>query len=307
MTWVKLDDQFFRNPKAQAAGKEGRQLYVAGLCYCAGQLTDGRIIKPALPLVAAEAGVRPVVARRLVEVGLWVDRVDHYEIHDYLAYNPSAEQVKVEREIAKRRWAMNNNPELRKAIRSRDGDRCRYCGTRVNWRDRKGLKGGTYDHVLPLTQGGDESVDNLVVCCRDCNAKKGPRTPDTSGMALRPPPMDQALDLDGTQTGSSHSPDIPSPSPRDVPGGTSLAKSTLDSYWESVNPKPATRYIGLLKIVEHLLDCGWSTGELDNALRVARTHTTAALEFVLRSERGVSTTRESVGDRNIRLLRGELA
>ena len=34
-------------------------------------------------------------------------------------------------------------------VRWRDGDACRYCGKVVNWADRKGGKGGTYDHRMP--------------------------------------------------------------------------------------------------------------------------------------------------------------
>lgn len=77
MTYAQLDDEFFRHPKARAAGKDGRVLYLAGLCYAANQLTDGYIPRAALPVVAAEAEVRSTVARRLVDVGLW-----HGEGHD---------------------------------------------------------------------------------------------------------------------------------------------------------------------------------------------------------------------------------
>jgi hypothetical protein len=41
MPWVKLDDRFFTNPKVIGAGRDARDLYLAGLCYCAAELTDG--------------------------------------------------------------------------------------------------------------------------------------------------------------------------------------------------------------------------------------------------------------------------
>lgn len=69
------------------------------------------------------------------------------------------------------------------AVRQRDGDRCRYCGTVVDWADRKGPRGGTYDHIDP---NGPTTIENLVVCCRACNAKKGARTPEEAGMRLLP-------------------------------------------------------------------------------------------------------------------------
>lgn len=100
MAWAKLDDGFLTHPKALAAGKDGRALFIAGLIYAARELTDGRIARSALPLVAAAADVRgPSTALRLCEVGLWEDHPDGgWVIHDYHDYNPTAEA-----ELAKRK------------------------------------------------------------------------------------------------------------------------------------------------------------------------------------------------------------
>lgn len=98
MSWVKLDDQFFMNPKSLAAGKDGRELYLAGLCYCAAQLTDGFIATAALPVVAASAGVKLSTARKLEQVGLWEESIGGFRVHDYLNYNPRATEVRALRE-----------------------------------------------------------------------------------------------------------------------------------------------------------------------------------------------------------------
>lgn len=52
-------------------------------------------------------------------------------------------------------------------IRARDGDACRYCGEVVNWGDRKGKRGGTYDHLTPGESAS--SFHDMVVACRGCN------------------------------------------------------------------------------------------------------------------------------------------
>lgn len=103
MTWVRIDDQFFFKPRARQAGKDGRALFWAGLCYCAANLTDGAIVKPSLPFVAAMAEVEQSVADLLVEIGLWEDHGDRYEVVDYLTFQQSREQVVAEREAAAER------------------------------------------------------------------------------------------------------------------------------------------------------------------------------------------------------------
>lgn len=47
---------------------------------------------------------------------------------------------------------------------------CFYCRKRVS------RKKSTLDHVLPKSKGGQDTIDNLVLCCRDCNTAKGSMT-----------------------------------------------------------------------------------------------------------------------------------
>lgn len=48
---------------------------------------------------------------------------------------------------------------------------CYYCGEKI----AKELL--TMDHVIPVARGGKSSKNNCVVCCKDCNNKKGHLTP----------------------------------------------------------------------------------------------------------------------------------
>lgn len=99
MAWAKLDDSFFRHRKARAAGKDGRALFVASLCWCGAQLSNGHIGTADLQLLAAEAEVRgTATARRLVDAGLWEEVDDGWVVHDYLDWNLPAEA-----ELEKRR------------------------------------------------------------------------------------------------------------------------------------------------------------------------------------------------------------
>lgn len=66
----------------------------------------------------------------------------------------------------------------RKAVLRRDHNRCGYCGKPA----------GTIDHILPRSRGGQNTWENLVACCRDCNNRKADRTPQEMGWQLQMTP-----------------------------------------------------------------------------------------------------------------------
>ncbi len=64
----------------------------------------------------------------------------------------------------------------RQSLMERDNYTCQYCG--------KKSRDLTVDHVIPRERGGRHEWTNLVACCRDCNNRKGNRTPREAGMSL---------------------------------------------------------------------------------------------------------------------------
>jgi hypothetical protein len=101
MTWVRLDDGFFRHPKALAVGKDGRALYLAGLCWSSSNLTDGHLPAASLPTILHDAQTPRATVDRLVEHGLWHPTGAGWEIHNYLDRNRSRGAVEGER----KKWA----------------------------------------------------------------------------------------------------------------------------------------------------------------------------------------------------------
>jgi 5-methylcytosine-specific restriction endonuclease McrA len=70
-------------------------------------------------------------------------------------------------------------PFTRGNIYARDGYRCQYCGDTFRSEDL------TFDHVVPVAQGGRKDWGNIVTACMPCNRTKGGRTPEEAGMTLR--------------------------------------------------------------------------------------------------------------------------
>ena len=101
-TWIKLHDNFFRNPKVLAAGDDAALLYVQGLCYCSDSETDGRIPTTALRHISGHRSAQSL-ARILVREGLWKETATGWEVHDYLKVQRSKAQIEGEREANRTR------------------------------------------------------------------------------------------------------------------------------------------------------------------------------------------------------------
>lgn len=69
-------------------------------------------------------------------------------------------------------------PFSRANIYSRDSFTCQYCAEPFPTQEL------TFDHVIPVSQGGRKDWENIVTCCVSCNRRKGGRTPDEARMRL---------------------------------------------------------------------------------------------------------------------------
>lgn len=182
-TWIKLHDNFWRNPKVMAAGEDAATLYIQGLCFCSDGLTDGFIPTAGLRFLTTKRDAK-TLAKVLVREGLWIETAKGWLVHDYAKHQRTKAEIEQIRSRAVRRASIHRNPTLKQAIRERDGDRCRYCWREVNWTNRRGSTGASYDHIEP---DGPDTLDNLVVACSGCNSAKGGRNPEQAGMTLREP------------------------------------------------------------------------------------------------------------------------
>ncbi|WP_456605806.1 HNH endonuclease [Blastococcus sp. SYSU DS0617] len=69
-------------------------------------------------------------------------------------------------------------PLSRRAVFTRDGQTCVYCGGSAT----------SIDHVVPRSRGGTHTWDNVVAACRRCNHTKADRSLAELGWSLPQPP-----------------------------------------------------------------------------------------------------------------------
>jgi 5-methylcytosine-specific restriction endonuclease McrA len=119
-----------------------------------------------MPPRRKEWPVKPLVYER----GLYNDH--EWELRAAVAYR----KMMIEERGAS--W-LTAEPVLRSVIWLRDGGRCRYCGRLVELRRTGDIPPEdrmTFDHVVPISRGGEHTYANIWASCHECNTLKGGMT-----------------------------------------------------------------------------------------------------------------------------------
>jgi hypothetical protein len=98
--WLKLDDKFGDHPKVIGLTDRQFRVHMLALLYCARHETDG-----ALPAEWVRARCVKADREALITAGLWEPKQNGWRLHDWLDWNRSAEQAKLEREQTRQRVA----------------------------------------------------------------------------------------------------------------------------------------------------------------------------------------------------------
>jgi hypothetical protein len=113
MTWFKVDDGFYRNAKTAMLSDAATALWLRAATWACDQLTDGFVPERILPMLRRGEGME----QELVDAGLW-ERLDGgFLFHDWLDYQPSADEVEALRQ--KRSEAGRRGGKLSAKARSR--------------------------------------------------------------------------------------------------------------------------------------------------------------------------------------------
>lgn len=204
MAWIEVHQGILRHRKIATLASElgvSRATAVGNMVslwlWCVDNAPEGDLsglVAPVLALGAEWDGNPQIFVDGLQKAG-FVDIVEGglrlHNWHDYVgrlieARRHQADQKRLHREFY-------NDKATILAVKMRDGNHCRYCGTEVSWNDRKGRYGATYDFVDPDGLG---TADNVVVACRACNAGKGQRTPEQAGYNLLEPNLQKSTNPD---------------------------------------------------------------------------------------------------------------
>lgn len=195
MPWLRVGDNAATNPLVMALAlvsksDERTQNEVFGFVVrlatqSSAHMTDYRVDLGTAQLFGGSR--TPLLLKQAVAAGLLVEHgrgasrswalVDDVEF----LHMPSKAEVLWKRQ----RQKDSKNESLTVPVRLRDGDECRYCSRIVNWNDRRGAGGGTYDHLEP---GEIATVPTFVVCCSACNKSLSDLPTNERLELLRQPP-----------------------------------------------------------------------------------------------------------------------
>lgn len=90
--WVRLDVNYFSHPKVLAAGRDGRDLHLAAICYSAHHRTDGHLAPEVMNTILLSAGVKQNAIDLAVAAGLLTPNGHGWVVHDFLDHQESREE-----------------------------------------------------------------------------------------------------------------------------------------------------------------------------------------------------------------------
>ncbi|WP_313546454.1 hypothetical protein [Corynebacterium sp.] len=179
MSWLRVGDTFNSQPEFMRAQELAVEREDAALpvlikgwtmdlfTYSAQQFTDYYVTYGALVdrigLIYAKQALDDLLA-----VGILTDvSTDSERKYKLVERESFIHLIKsTDKKMDAKRKRDRNKGTLQVPVLLRDGDQCRYCGIEVNWDDRRGDEGGTFDHREPEEE---TTPENYCVACRGCN------------------------------------------------------------------------------------------------------------------------------------------
>lgn len=194
MAWLKIDDGLPSNRKWRRLVKRSPEagcLWLAAGCYSARYLTDGLVPKKDLDdLVPFRQPER--LAAICMEEGAFEDEGDAWFVHDYLDYNPSAEEIRAKQEADRERQARRRKAGSAAVGRGPNGQFVTPDDTRDTHRDntRDGPRDNTRD-----ARGVSRRASPAIVPSRPVPSSSSPNPLGDGGA---PPDLAEEEEISGS-------------------------------------------------------------------------------------------------------------
>jgi hypothetical protein len=143
------------------------------------RLWAGAVVVGLALLIASPHVAGPIVVVAIGAAVVWkiirVKRPEQAPASWQTPYEVPAYGVPQDRPLGETRQREPIANEVKAAVWQRDGGRCRHCG--ISDHDAVASTGQhlAYDHIVPFSQNGANTVGNLQLLCTSCNSRKGNR------------------------------------------------------------------------------------------------------------------------------------
>lgn len=121
-------------------------------------------------------------AMRLVFSGR-AETIEYHDDHKVRTIDKTFQMPSVIRMYTGKYYRPRKANFSKKNVFFRDNGQCQYCSKKLK------ISESTFDHVVPKSQGGKTSWENIVLACSPCNQKKADRTPKQANMLLLKKPV----------------------------------------------------------------------------------------------------------------------
>lgn len=199
--YVPLVTDFFHDHALAEAGVAAEHLYLRGLAYCAGSMSDGFIASSQMRLVAVGMRDWRRRAASLVQFGLWerVHEPDGYRVRSWLKWNPSAENISAayeadrtrKRQYGRRSFPDGKSPESERnptGFRRTDTDTDTDTDTESSARPSRAGRADAHATAPAPGGGGASAAAKNRKAAMSETTKVDPATCDPDGWDVPPPP-----------------------------------------------------------------------------------------------------------------------
>jgi hypothetical protein len=162
---VKLNAYAFESAEMMQLPPMCQVMYVHSLCWCRKYGTyTFHLASVSTGQTLAAASRR---AARVVSVGIWKQRERHvFDLAPSDLFVPWLTRTDSVVAAEHRRRRAHVSHHHRAELLERDGHQCNACPATDDL---------TIDHIIPITKGGTDDLDNLRILCRRCNSSKKDR------------------------------------------------------------------------------------------------------------------------------------